>query len=64
MVSAAEYRQRADECSRKAREATDDYHKKNYARLATMWSDMASKTDSRKEFSARLSEIEQAIAQQ
>jgi hypothetical protein len=64
MVSAAEYRERADECSRKARESTDDYHKKNFARLAKMWSDMASKTEARAEFSTTLSEIEQAIAQQ
>lgn len=64
MVSAAEYRRRAEECSLKAREATDEYHKKNYGRLANMWSDMASKTASRTEFSATLSELEQAIARQ
>ncbi len=64
MLRAEDLRQRAALCSRKAQEATDDYHKKNYSRLAKMWSDMASRTAAREEFSATLSEIEQAIARQ
>jgi hypothetical protein len=64
MASAADYRQRAEECLRLANEAKEGYHKKNFSRLATMWSEMASKTEAREEFATTLSEIEDIIRKQ
>lgn len=61
MITAAEYRQKAEQCLRLADGAKDSYHKKNFLRLSTMWSEMATKTEAREEFSTTLSAIEKAI---
>jgi hypothetical protein len=64
MLRAEDYRLRAEQCFRKAQEARDDYHRKNFSRLANMWTEMARKTAAREEFSTTLSQIEQVIARQ
>jgi hypothetical protein len=64
MLRAEDYRLRAEQCFRKAQEARDDYHRKNFSRLANMWTEMARKTAAREEFSATLSQIERVIARQ
>jgi len=47
MLAAADYRERAEDCLRLAEQAGDDYHRKNYQQLATMWSEMAQKAITR-----------------
>jgi hypothetical protein len=41
------YRMRADECTQRAREAQDEFHRKNFQQLAAMWAEMADKAESR-----------------
>jgi hypothetical protein len=60
MIHAADYRRRAEDCAKRADEAQDDYHRKNFSQLATMWSEMASKAESRS--SSTQSEIDDALA--
>lgn len=50
MVNAATYRRRAEDCATRAREAQDDYHRKNFAELAAMWTEMADKAEGREQF--------------
>jgi hypothetical protein len=47
MIHAADYRAKAEDCARRAREAQDEYHRKNFLELAAMWSEMADKADGR-----------------
>ena len=47
MIHAADYRAKAEDCARRAKEAQDDYHRKNFLELAAMWSEMADKADGR-----------------
>lgn len=47
MLGAADYRKRAEDCLRLAEQAGDEYHRKNYQQLATMWSEMAQKAMNR-----------------
>jgi hypothetical protein len=47
MIHAADYRMRAEDCARKAAEAKDDYHRKNFQQLAVMWTEMAEKVEGR-----------------
>ncbi len=47
MADAADYRKRAEDCARRADEAHDDYHRKNFQHLATMWAEMADKAEGR-----------------
>ncbi len=47
MILAADYRAKAADCARRAEEAQDDYHRKNFEQLALMWSEMAEKADER-----------------
>jgi hypothetical protein len=62
MISAEEYRLRAEQCHRLAEMATDDYHKKNYQRLAKLWTETAHKIEDREEFSSTLASIEDPSA--
>jgi hypothetical protein len=55
MIHAADYRRRAEDCARRANEAQDDFHRKNFSQLAAMWAEMADKADGRAEFVERLS---------
>jgi hypothetical protein len=41
------YRMRADECTQRARDAQDEFHRKNFQQLAAMWAEMADKAESR-----------------
>jgi len=61
MVTAEEYRRRAEQCERLAEMAADPYHKKNYARLAKLWTETARKTVDREEFSSTLATIENIV---
>jgi hypothetical protein len=47
MILAADYRAKAADCARRAEEAQDDYHRKNFQALAVMWSEMADKAEGR-----------------
>lgn len=47
MIQAADYRARAEDCARRASEAQDEYHRKNFQALAVMWSEMADKVEGR-----------------
>jgi hypothetical protein len=47
MIHAADYRAKAADCARRAEEAQDDYHRKNFSQLAAMWSEMADKAEGR-----------------
>jgi hypothetical protein len=47
MIHAADYRAKAEDCARRAGEAQDEYHRKNFLELAAMWSEMADKADGR-----------------
>jgi hypothetical protein len=47
MIHAADYRAKAADCARRAEEAQDNYHRKNFRELATMWSEMADKAEGR-----------------
>lgn len=47
MIHAADYRMRAEACARRAAEAQDDYHRKNFQQLAVMWTEMADKAEGR-----------------
>lgn len=47
MIQAADYRARARDCARRAEEAQDDYHRKNFEQLAAMWTEMAHKAEGR-----------------
>lgn len=47
MIHAADYRAKAADCARRAAEAQDDYHRKNFSQLAAMWSEMADKAEGR-----------------
>jgi hypothetical protein len=60
MIHAADYRRRAEDCARRADEAQDDYHRKNFSQLATMWGEMANKAESRE--ASVQSEIDDALA--
>lgn len=47
MLYAEDYRAKAADCLRRAGEAGDDYHRKNFEQLAAMWSEMAAKAENR-----------------
>jgi hypothetical protein len=47
MIHAADYRAKAADCARRAEDAQDDYHRKNFLELAAMWSEMAAKAEGR-----------------
>jgi hypothetical protein len=47
MIHAAGYRAKAADCARRAEEAQDDYHRKNFVQLAEMWTEMADKAENR-----------------
>lgn len=47
MIHAEDYRAKAADCARRAEEAQDDYHRKNFLQLAAMWSEMADKAAGR-----------------
>lgn len=53
------YRMRAEDCTRRAQEARDDFHRKNYQQLAQMWAEMADKAE-RRAISERR-EVEDAV---
>ncbi len=53
MFQVTVYRLRAEECARRAREAHDEFHKKNFTQLARMWSEMADKAEARDGKAAR-----------
>ncbi len=57
MIHAEDYRMRARACARRAAEAQDDYHRKNFQQLAMMWTEMADKAEGR----IPQSEVEDAI---
>ncbi len=48
MAEAADYRNKAQHCLQLAEQAADDFHRKNFLQLAAMWSEMASKAESRR----------------
>ncbi|MCW5681933.1 MAG: hypothetical protein KF794_05120 [Xanthobacteraceae bacterium] len=54
MIHAADYRRRAEDCAKRANEAQDDYHRKNFLKLADIWTQMAEKEESRAPLLARL----------
>lgn len=65
MIPAADYRAKAADCARRADEAQDDYHRKNFQALAIMWTEMADKAEGRAAFTAPVverDEVEQALA--
>jgi len=41
------YRMRAEDCARRAQDARDEFHRKNYQQLAEMWAEMADKAERR-----------------
>jgi hypothetical protein len=47
MILAADYRRRAEDCAKRAADAQDDFHRKNFSQLAAMWTEMADKTEGR-----------------
>jgi hypothetical protein len=47
MFQVQTYRMRADECVQRARDAQDEFHRKNFQQLAAMWAEMADKVESR-----------------
>lgn len=57
MIHAADYRRRAEDCARRANEAQDDYHRKNFLKLADIWTQMAEKAESRAPLMARLGAV-------
>lgn len=59
MIRAADYRARAEHCARSAKAAQDDYHRKNFQKLAEMWSEMAAKAESRERSEQR--RVEEAL---
>lgn len=60
MIHAAAYRAKAEDCARRAREAQDEYHRKNFQKLAAMWFEMAEKCERREAGEQR--EIAEALA--
>lgn len=58
MVYAAAYRRRAEDCAQRAKEAQDDFHRKNFSELAVMWAEMADKADVRAEVVEKMYERE------
>lgn len=65
MIQAADYRARAEDCARRASEAQDEYHRKNFQALAVMWSEMADKAEGRTGANAAAAtpdEIDEALA--
>lgn len=65
MPDAADYRLKALECARRASEAGDDFHRKNYQQLADMWFEMARKADERAGISSGASDqkdVDEALA--
>ncbi|MBS4082168.1 MAG: hypothetical protein KGZ73_01330 [Rhizobiales bacterium] len=65
MIQAADYRARAEDCARRASEAQDEYHRKNFQALAVMWSEMADKVEGRTgagTAAATPDEIDEALA--
>jgi hypothetical protein len=60
MILAADYRRRAEDCARLAKEAQDDFHRKNFSELAAMWAEMAEKADGRADVVVRMREREAA----
>lgn len=60
MIYAAGYRMRAEDCARRAQEAQDEYHRKNFEQLAAMWSEMADKAESRE--AQQKGEVDSALA--
>jgi hypothetical protein len=56
MIHAADYRRRAEDCAERAKEAQDDFHRKNFSELAAMWNEMAEKADGRAALAERLSQ--------
>jgi len=47
MIQAEDYRAKAEDCARRASEAQDEYHRKNFRELAAMWFEMAEKAERR-----------------
>ncbi len=60
MIHAADYRRRAEDCATRARDAQDEFHRRNFLELATMWAEMADKTEGRAPLVDRLSQEEAA----
>lgn len=60
MIPVAAYRRRAEDCELRSKAAKDDYHRKNYAQLASMWTEMAEKAEHRESSVRR--EIDDALA--
>jgi len=58
MIHAADYRRRAEDCARQAKEAQDEFHRKNFSELAAMWAEMAEKADGRAAVVERMYERE------
>lgn len=61
MADAADYRNRAMDCARRASEAGDEFHRKNYLQLADMWSEMARKADERAGITSENTDQEEVI---
>jgi len=47
MIHAVDYRRRAEDCAKRAEEAQDEFHRKNFSQLAAMWTEMANKAEGR-----------------
>ena len=47
MIHAADYRRRAEDCAKRAEDAQDEFHRKNFSQLSAMWTEMADKTEGR-----------------
>jgi hypothetical protein len=60
MIHAADYRRRAEDCARQAKEAQDEFHRKNFSQLAAMWAEMAEKADGRADVVSQMREREAA----
>lgn len=58
MADAADYRSKAEECVLRAKQATDDFHRKNFQQLAAMWTEMADKAEGRASTNGEVTERE------
>jgi hypothetical protein len=59
MFQVAAYRMRAEDCARRAKEAQDEFHRKNFQQLAAMWAEMADKAERRAALESR--EVDEAV---
>jgi len=65
VIQAADYRAKAEDCARRAAEAQDEYHRKNFQALAAMWFEVAAKVEGRsgtEPAAAARNEINDALA--